>query len=268
MASVEKQLLERCSAGDHDSVHTLLDNNQPASPDLVNQLLAATIASGQIYLAKSLLSRYPDISLLMLPVREATDTASIPLFQVLYEKDPSIVHMEFEREGTPLALAAMCGRPIEFISYLLSCGANPNQPPSIIPFPVASAIFGYKGSTEVAMLLLKNGAKLQHTGALCMAASRGYLEAVQFLLEHGATPATDQREDGIPDLTGIGPALNIAVYKGHLEIVDLLLKHGADISQKNRDGKTALDIAEEKGYTQILDLLRGHKNVTTTTSDN
>ncbi|KGQ02059.1 hypothetical protein PAAG_11240 [Paracoccidioides lutzii Pb01] len=72
---------------------------------------------------------------------------------------------------------------------------------------------------------------------------------MKFLLEWGATPATDPRDDGIPDITYIGPALHVAVHEGHLEIVGLLLlQHGADKNQKNQEGNTALGVAETKGH--------------------
>ncbi|PGH14316.1 hypothetical protein AJ79_03138 [Helicocarpus griseus UAMH5409] len=257
MASIEKQILELCSSGNEVSLRPLLDSYEmPLPPYFINQMLAAATASKHVGLVKYLLSRYPDNPLSPTAICAATDVASIPIFQIFYEKDPSIVHMSFEREGTPLALALFAGRPLDFISYLLeSCKADPNQATSIIPLPLAGAASGYGGSTEAVALLLKHGAKVQHSGALCMASLSGYTEVAKLLFEMGATPDTDARNDGIPDITGTGSALYVAAHEGHLGMVELLLKHGADRDARSREGKTARDVAGEKGYTQIVEAL-------------
>lgn len=255
MTPVDTQLVELCCSGDRAALYSLLDTHTPSSY-VTNKMLAAATGSENIELVRYLLSRYPDLSLSGSPILAATDVASISLFQAFFEKDPAVVHMRFEREGTPLALAVMGGRPLEFVSFLLSCGADPNQPTSIIPLPVAGASCSYGGSIDAVALLLKHGADLQHTGALCMAASGGYVEVVRFLLEHGASPATDQRIDGIPDITNMGPAIYVAAHEGHVEIADMLLKNGADKNQRNQDGQTALSIAEKKGHDQILRLFK------------
>ncbi len=169
----------------------------------------------------------------------AVYSGSEQLFAALYNKDPSIINMQFDRRGTPLSLACMNRQPADFLAFLLDLGADPNQDPDTSPFPLASAAAFYNNDVRPASLLLQHGARLAHSGALAAAAWRGNVELVKFLLGEGANQETDQVEVG-----DSGLAMHIAAQKGHVEVVRALAEAGVDLLMKDRDGKTALEVAE------------------------
>ncbi|PGH06799.1 hypothetical protein AJ79_06441 [Helicocarpus griseus UAMH5409] len=252
MTPIDQQVVHLCSGDDQSSLQALLATYTPPWHAIIDMLTAAT-ASNNVGLVRYLLSLYPDIHLAETPVRKATYLGSIQLFDAFYQRDPSVVSMIFEKQGPPLSVALMSSRPLEFISYLLSHGADPNQEPEFHPYALAAAVFGYRGSTEVLDLLLASGARVQRMGALHMCAYKGYTDVARYLLQHGVTPETDTPEhyyhcDAL--------ALHCAIAKGDLGMVELLLQHGADKSRRDKEGKTAFDIAEEKGDVQILGLLK------------
>jgi len=82
---------------------------------------------------------------------------------------------------------------------------------------------------------------------LFLAASKGKLEVVRYLLDEGAN--VNARED-------LGhTALAEAAYYGQVDVVKELLLHGADINAVSDDG-TALDIAISRKNTAVADLLK------------
>jgi|GEM_PF-5120407 len=86
------------------------------------------------------------------------------------------------------------------------------------------------------------------TAPLHLAASRGDLAVVQFLLDKGArVNAADA--DG-------KTALILAATKGDREMVELLLKRGADPRWSDKGGRTALYWALENGHKEIAEILR------------
>lgn len=117
--------------------------------------------------------------------------------------------------------------------------------------------------------------------AIIVAVDSGQLEALKYLLEHGANPNRKAR-DGRTALTaaalagrtayvsvlldaGANPdtiadhgdsALFIAVRSRRTAIVKLLLDHNADYSDTDITGRTLLDLAEERHYDDIAQLLR------------
>ncbi|KAF7433187.1 hypothetical protein PC9H_005136 [Pleurotus ostreatus] len=81
--------------------------------------------------------------------------------------------------------------------------------------------------------------------ALHAAASRGYLDIVQWLVEHcGAMPDLEDKEGET--------ALHKAALNGHLSIVSYLLPSKADVHARDADGWTALHNACSKGYLDIV----------------
>jgi ankyrin repeat protein len=70
--------------------------------------------------------------------------------------------------------------------------------------------------------------------ALGVAASRGHLDVVTFLIEAGAD-IHKARNDGMT-------ALGMAAAEGHFDIVRLLLEHGADVHSAGRGLDLALDM--------------------------
>lgn len=107
------------------------------------------------------------------------------------------------------------------------------------------------GYTEIAKLLLENGANVNAKGfwgsALQAASSRGHEKIVRLLLEKGADlNARDIHQDS---------ALETASNNGHLAIVRLLLKHALSVNVELRYGGSALRAAAHKGHEEIKKLL-------------
>lgn len=93
-------------------------------------------------------------------IRAAVYSGSIDLFATLLSKDPTIINYQFDRRGTPLALACQSQQPVNFLEFLLKQGADPNQDPDVAPFPLAS-VAAFYSDTSAAALLLEHGAKLE-----------------------------------------------------------------------------------------------------------
>ncbi|KAG4223369.1 hypothetical protein PC116_g28163, partial [Phytophthora cactorum] len=145
-------------------------------------------------------------------IRAAVYSGSIDRFTTLLSEDPNIINYQFDRRGTPLALACQSQQPVDFIEFLLKQGADPNQDPDIAPFPLAS-VAAFYNDTSAAKLLLQHGAKLEHSGALAAAAGRGNETMVRYLLENGAQQDKDVVEGRIPEY-----ALHIAARRGYVGI--------------------------------------------------
>lgn len=91
---------------------------------------------------------------------------------------------------------------------------------------------------------LPNGAT-----ALLVAAERGHVAVVEFLLDHGA-------DIKIRDTATGSTALWFAAQNGHANVVELLLYEGADVEARDKaNNVTALWAASERGHTKAAGLL-------------
>jgi len=85
---------------------------------------------------------------------------------------------------------------------------------------------------------------------LHVAADRGYLGIVKFLLRHGANPNMKNDYGNTP--------LHYAAESGNSKVVEVLLKHGADPNIQNNYGWTPLHFVASYGYPEVVELLLGH----------
>lgn len=85
-----------------------------------------------------------------------------------------------------------------------------------------------EGHTEIAKVLIENGANIDEENPLYEASRYGNIETVKLLLQYGANMNARN-----------GAALRGACYDNRIEIVKLLLAHGADIHSDN--GSILLD---------------------------
>ena len=85
--------------------------------------------------------------------------------------------------------------------------------------------------------------------ALTIAASEGHLEAIQFLLDNGAS-ASSRRKGGWTPLHGAASCL-----RGSVKAVELLLDTGADISASTDEGFSVLHAAASLGDPDVLQIL-------------
>lgn len=147
------------------------------------------------------------------------------------------------------------GNKIDWVKFCLEHGANPNH--NLIRGRHALAGAASKGNIEMVDLLLQHGARLESIYALVEAAIEGHLEMVKYLLLNGADidevrikgPAGDECYEEM------GNSLHHAAILGYTEMALFLIDAGANIHLKDLMGRTAEDLALEKNHTEILNAL-------------
>ena len=87
-----------------------------------------------------------------------------------------------------------------------------------------------------------------HTAPLHLAASRGDLAVVKFLLDKGARVDAQDKD--------WKTALILAATKGYRDMVELLLKRGANPTLSDTGGRTAVYWALANGHEEIAEILR------------
>lgn len=83
---------------------------------------------------------------------------------------------------------------------------------------------------------------------LVEAVSLGLMETVKFLINNGASPATQTEKENMP-------VLNLAIEKRHEDIAGFLVVNGAPIQSADARGQTALHRAAWWGMTELIGLL-------------
>ncbi|XP_059176383.1 protein phosphatase 1 regulatory subunit 16A-like isoform X2 [Physella acuta] len=179
---------------------------------------------------------------------------------------------------TPLHAAATCGHVtlckhlIERGAELLAVNADGNMPYDIcedeITLDYIETEMAKRGitqeqidttrlTTERQMLndlkeLVASGGDLEFKDAvgatmLHIAAANGFLDAVEFLLDHHVSVDARDNESWQP--------IHAAAYWGQLDILELLVQNGADLDAKTKTGETPFDLSEDPDIKQrILDL--------------
>lgn len=166
--------------------------------------------------------------------------------RLLLDKGAKIGDQDVTHE-TALTSAAKRG-DAQMAEVLIAAGADVNaggRPPLVWA--------AEEGNAECVACLLKHGAGKQPqslNGALFSATTRGPIEAVQLLLEHGADPNAAVGFAGYTPLMG-------AAYSESLPLsaLKLLLEKGADVKKKGANGETALSLAQKRGRTEVVELL-------------
>lgn len=146
---------------------------------------------------------------------------------------------------TPLLMAVQSGH-FEAVKTLVDHGADLTLTDQ--PNKTLLALAAYKGHLDVVSFLLEKGERIEDKNKihpLGAAASRGHFKVVQLLLEKGA--AVDVVDDGQTPLL-------IAVQNGHIEVVELLLSKGADVNCSYQTA-TALFYAAQYGNGPMVKVL-------------
>lgn len=219
------QLRESCQA-----------DKQQMQPHDAQFLLEQAIRSSQLEVVHYLFTEFPNMRIHDQAIKFAAMKGSYPLFDRLVAHEPSIATKNFDRFGTALTSACRTGQPVEFLKYLLDLGADPNQSPGSVSYPIALAAAHYDNTAAID-LLLDHGATLENSGALSTAARLGNESNMKYLLEEkGAQPDTDTRRR-------FDHPLHNALWAGHVGAVKLLLDHGSSTTPLNRNGQTLEQIA-------------------------
>ena len=144
-----------------------------------------------------------------------------------------------KKEVTPIMLAARAGNASTLEAMIaqgadVNCGLN-------TPKDVALHYAVRSQNIECLKILLAAGAMpnsliLYSESPLHIAASEGYVEMAQILLEAGADVRASRGSFRMA-------ALHLAAQEGHSQIVKMLLDAGADHKQTNSRGQTALHLA-------------------------
>jgi ankyrin repeat protein len=72
------------------------------------------------------------------------------------------------------------------------------------------------------------------------ASSKGHVEVVRYLLEHGANVTAQSQDGSMP--------LHWASQKGHIQVIRTLLQHKADAKARDKNKSTPLHRASSRGY--------------------
>ena len=165
----------------------------------------------------------------------------------IYDIDAESVGIFPSEKASPLYYSALCG----FYDLVYHIGIkhpqNVNAIAGSFEFPLVAAIC--HGHFQVAELLLAHGGsvhvrnKRQETVLhIALTWSNVSLDAVQFLLEHGAD-VNSQSDD-------LWTPLHIAVLNEWLSVARMLLDHQADVNSRNRDGQSPLHLLSSLGTSQ------------------
>ncbi|KAH7002454.1 ankyrin repeat-containing domain protein [Ilyonectria destructans] len=234
------RLIEAASEGDLEQVQQCIATGESLTEETIQRVLAAAAWKNRVSVVEFMLCNHPPHSIQEEAVRAAIYADSTSLFSMLLSRDPSIINMQFDGRGTPLVVACMAQKPLDFLKFLLEAGADPNQDPGrMMITPLAMVAAFYKTNTKVVDLLLKHGAKLEQSGALAAAATRNNEIMIRHLLARGS----DHANDSYPLKTDF--ALHLAAKGGYVGVVKILLEHGVDANAKDGNGKTAAQVAKE-----------------------
>lgn len=248
---------EACANGNIDTVAILAtgDDHYPNTQHYLNHGFLSSIIYKQLPIARFLLSRGAKItsSITMAAVRGEC----LPVFELLVENGWDVNSPVM---GGQTALSAFVKNEV-LLKWFLERGADPNLGPPLSPQPDSTPIpnSGYTlncaasvATPEVFDLLLRNGAKLENSQPLHMAAASqedtGRIPMMEYLIGKGVDV---NRSDEARGFQAVGPPLFYAIRQGQLEKVRWLLGHGADPRVEGRGGATVLRMAEQTGMEEL-----------------
>lgn len=222
----------------------------------------------------------------MPPLHKAAQSGDVEELTRLLD-DGAHVNLGDYRGSTSLCYAAEVGQ-IETMRILLARGADLRAANDDGQMPLYGATCG--GQVAAAELLLSRGADLDFP-SLCIAATLGHLDMIEFLIDNGADlvpqeewPHTalhavpyplgppEKAKPTVELLLGRGmdvdahsscgdTPLAFAAGYGQVEFVEFLLEKGADVNHPNKDGRTPLALALAMGKKAAAEVLREHGGV-------
>lgn len=193
-------------------------------------------------------------------VRYAAKAGQLSLLSKLLDKGPKLVSVEHQMQlGKCLCLAASLGHA-ETVSYLITCGVDPNaQNSRKVPALHLACMSGHESVVE---LLLKHHAQQKQTArangktAFQWAVANGHEGVVRLLLNARDLSAEGQSStDEKTNLADFGSeTLPLACASMNAGSVQLLLRRGAlpQLEQTNRYGQTPLQRAASGSSADVV----------------
>ncbi|RSL42890.1 hypothetical protein CEP53_011964 [Fusarium sp. AF-6] len=125
------------ASGDVERLRHLLaaEDESPPSEETIQFLLASASWAERIPVIEFLLAEYPPGKVAEEPIRAAIYSGSMPLISVFLRADPSVLTLQYDRQGSALIAACRSRQRPEFIRFLLEAGADPNQDPDCAYLP-------------------------------------------------------------------------------------------------------------------------------------
>ena len=256
---LEDELVSACGAGLLQTVVTMHQQIEESehSQRLLDRMLEEAAEKGKAKVVEYCLTQ--DASITPMAIACALDGGSPEVYDLFLSAGLD-VNRDLESLGDALISSASTGK-LHLVSFLLSKGADPKTTHLLFRTYGVLAAAAIGGSVKITAMLLERGATLIGSGALIVAAERGTIEMVRYLLAQGA----DIHEIGIENQDDArtkqftGTALHIAAAQGHVDVVEVLLSSGADAARLDTQGRTALQRAKEAGHEEVVKIIRASK---------
>ncbi len=226
--------------------------------------LQLAITSGDIDMVKLLVAHKADVSL-RTPLGDGLNAYHMAasqtpeMMQVLLQHEGREAAMEFckiEKHKSSALRIALSHSDLPMVTLLLDYGVSVNEMDDNGETPLFHLLH-HRDSRDKSMkfmkLLIENGADISKAEnfwsetPLFAAARTGYHEAVELLLDLGASPDHRSHLDETP--------LHLAAETYDVKTVQMLIDAGAEIDARNRIGRTALHVAAHANRLDVVKAL-------------
>uniref|UniRef100_F1KPG7 Ankyrin repeat and KH domain-containing protein mask n=1 Tax=Ascaris suum TaxID=6253 RepID=F1KPG7_ASCSU len=261
-----------CSAGYTDLAKQLVSLRGSANYTSGNNdctPLMEACSAGHIDIVKYLLGHGADVNTLSATQNTALIYAAaaghVDCVNALLDYDCNI-DARNENGHCALMEAASSGY-LDVVKALVNAGASSVSMSSQCEFKVGLesplTLAAYKGHLEIVKYLLEKGGDKErqeelHT-ALMEASMDGHYEVARLLLDHGAPVNLTSDSFESP--------LTLAACGGHAKLVELLLDRGAEMEEPNDEGYTPLMEASREGHLDVARILLDRGAQTNTQTD-
>ncbi|VDM37893.1 unnamed protein product [Toxocara canis] len=256
-------LMEACSAGHFEIVNYLLAHGADANAlsATQNTALIYAAAAGHVDCVNALLDYNCNVDARNenghCALMEAASSGYLDVVKALVGAGASSVSMSSQCEFK-VGLVSVS----EFFYALLNMQfVDWSVVPHFEESPLTLA--AYKGHLEIVKYLLEKGGDRErqeelHT-ALMEASMDGHYEVARVLLDHGAPVNLSSDSFESP--------LTLAACGGHAKLVELLLDRGAEMEEPNDEGYTPLMEASREGHLDVVRILLDRGAQTNTQTD-